>query len=247
MLNKPKFLTKLLTWLKAQVKHLLSTQTKEEKNASSLPLNQPGIQSNNTYHQGIEKLPYSVFLQVMTTGDVRHLIIEGNPSDVELTMAWYEIQYQYSDSVRTPKTDSILQLSKKILDARWRMSFVDLCVFILKKGYNREPAEALVSLGYSLVEDLPEWDSYLMQVYQVETEAKFLIIQLNQYNNEYKKLCPESDAIQSRTMIDYEKELRILSKFMGYSIKKDQITTMEFCSILNAYIEHIESRKNVEQ
>lgn len=247
MLNKAKYLTKPLTWLKAQAIHLLSTQTKEEKNASSLPPIQPGTQSSSSYHQGIEKLPYSIFLQVITTGDVKHLIIEGDPAEAELLMAWYEIQYEYSDSVRTSKTDSILQLSKKILDAQWRMSFIDLCVFILKKGYNKEPADALVSLGYSLVEDLPERDAYLMQIYQIETEAKFLIIQLNQYNNEYKRLNPGGPGVQSRTMIDYEKELRILSKFMGYSIKKDQVTTMEFCSILNAYIEHIETNNKIEQ
>jgi hypothetical protein len=50
-------------------------------------------------------------------------------------------------------------------------------------------------------------------------------------------------APEQRQMIDYEKELRILSKFMGYNIRKQDITVMEYCSILNAYIENAEAIK----
>jgi len=175
---------------------------------------------------------------------VSRLKIEGDPHSDILTLAWYEIQLQYSDAVKTPKTNSLLQLSNKILKTMWQMTMVDNCIVVLKRGYDKEAAGYLFELGYSLVEENKDWTEYLKQVISVETQAKVLVVMLNQYQIEYKMMNPASNDLVKRTMVDYEKELRIVAKVaVGAFVKAGDITTMEFISMLNAYIEHNELLK----
>lgn len=108
-------------------------------------------------------------------------------------------------------------------------------VAYLKVEYSGEIAEALMLLGYDLVEDLEDREAYLRQIYMVESEAKTLVIMLNQYVNEYKLMFPEGEY--KRTRADYEKELAILGKYMGYRL--NDITVSEFAGIVNLYMDQI--------
>jgi len=244
MLKKPKYLIKLLNWLRRPGRLMRFIPMAKAKSNASLPATQPGTLLSSTFHQSIETLKYKTFLEIQIDGDVSRLKIEGDPHPDILTLAWYEIQLQYSDAVKTPKTNSLLQLSNKILKTMWQMTMVDNCIVVLKRGYDKEAAGYLFELGYSLIEENKDWTEYLKQVISVETQAKVLIVMLNQYQIEYKMMNPASNDLVKRTMVDYEKELRIVAKVaVGAFVKAGDITTMEFISMLNAYIEHNELLK----
>ena len=246
MRRKAKYLLKPLNWLLKQARRMRSTQTAQEKNAASRQPNQPATPSKSTFHQSIETLPYKTFLDIHITGNLDLLTIEGTADPMALVLSWNEILMEYSDAIKTKKSSTLFQLSRKILKNNWLIKLVDDCVLILKYGYDEQVANVLYEQGYSLVQNLPDREQYLKQIYRVQTEAKILIVLQNQYNIEYKTLNPVGAPPQARSMVDYEKELRILSKFMGYSIRSHQITTMEFVSILNAYLEYSETLKEAE-
>lgn len=167
-------------------------------------------------------LKYSEFL--------KYLLLEVIPPE-----NWIELQAELSELLRTPKTDNITQLWKKIVYTEWKIQMLSASVAYLKVEYSGEIAEALMLLGYDLVEDLEDREAYLRQIYMVESEAKTLVIMLNQYVNEYKLMFPEGEY--KRTRADYEKELAILGKYMGYRL--NDITVSEFAGIVNLYMDQI--------
>jgi len=174
-----KYSTKLLSLLKQMVSYMLYTPTSEDKSAISEPAMQPDIPLSNTFHQSITTLPYNRFIQIITTGKLYPLIISGYLENEALMNAWAVIQAEYSDAVKTPKSESIFMLGKKILNNRWQISLVDMCIYILKREYCSVSAGALADLGYPLVENIDDREQYLTQVYAIETEAKMLIILQN--------------------------------------------------------------------
>lgn len=244
MIRKNIYWTRLVNLLKRVDPFMLFTRTSTEQNNTSSPANQLDIPSNNLYHQTTETLIYNDFLLIINgKKETSHLIIEGNPAPEDLALAWQNIQEQYSDCIRTEKSKSLLDLCKKILRNEWQIRTVDDCIFILRKGWNKLPAELLRDLGYPYIENLPNWDEYLAQVNMVDMEAKFLVVLQNQLNNEYKRMSGGEESAITRSMDDYDKELAIISKYIGFDVDKYKITTAKFCSYLNIYLDHIETLK----
>ncbi len=173
----------------------------------------------------IETLIYWDFIQMML-------------GRIDKPANWDEIRAEFSEAIKTPKSSTIFDCWKKIESLTTKMNFVSLACNYLKHSYDTQIAEQLMLHGYDYVQDLPERDAYLKQIYLVETEAKTLVIILNQCYNEYRLLCPEGAGEDERTIVDYDKELAIISKFVGHRVNKFEITVSEFCAYANLYLEH---------
>lgn len=174
----------------------------------------------------------------MITKNPVFLVITGHPSNEEILQAWEFIKIEYSDLIRTPKSVSIHDVWKKIQFTKFKIELINECVEFLKyKGYDEEIAGVIVEHGFSYVTNKDDYSEYLKGVYLVETEAKVLQVLLNQYFNEYKLLCPDTEVIAERTVADYDREIAIVQKFMGTIIRKKDITVAEWCSYFNLYIE----------
>lgn len=243
MLRNKKYFPTLRNLLKALDPYMLYTRTRMASSNASQPPNQPDIQSPAILHQSTETLIYNDFLRILLGRETTSLlIISGEPAPEELILAWENIQEQYSDCIKTTKAKTLLDINKKLLRSHWQITIIDDCIFILRKGWNKEPAEILNQLGYSMVENLADPDLYAAQINGIEMEAKFLIVLQNQLYNEYKRISGgETDAAITRTMDDYDKELAIISKYIGFDVDKMKITTAKFCAFLNIYLDHIES------
>lgn len=155
---------------------------------------------------------------------------------------WEEILEDYVDAIKTPKSENIFDLTKKIMYTDWKFNFLFGtetyygALHILKIEYDAEIAEMIMLAGYDLIQPLEERDKYLKQIYLVETEAKTLIVLLNQYDLEYKLLCPgDSNVMRKRS--DYEKEYAMIMKFMHQWTQPDQITISQYCAMVNLYID----------
>jgi hypothetical protein len=175
--------------------------------------------------------------------DLSLLTISGEPSEEDLAKAYDAIMLEFSDLIRTEKTTSVFDLYKRLSYTKWKLTYLGWALSYLKHQYKKEYAERISLLGYDLIEEMEDREAYLKQIYLVENDAKFLVVQLNQLSNEYKLLNPASTSEESeRTAMDYQKELAILSRFMGKWIRADEITVFEFCSIVNAYLDYYKTK-----
>jgi hypothetical protein len=222
-----------------QASGMPSTPTSTEPGRSSATTSRVAP-SYALYHQSCDTLIYGEFLKILTTGDLRPLVIEGEPTEEDLKTAWDKILSEYSERITTEKTGNIISLWKRIIYTKWQISFLDIALDYLKQEYDAEIAEQVMMAGFDMIEDLESREDYLRQIYSIETEAKTLIVILNQLYNEYKILHPHGETIE-RTMADYDKELAILSKHVGFWIRKNEVTVADVASIVSIYMDYVKS------
>lgn len=240
-----KYWMMLQSWQRRRKNSRPSTLMNSALSKLSRQTSQPDTQSSSTFHRSTETLIYNDFLLILTGAEpLTHLIIEGNPPEEELILAWANIQEQYSDTIRTEKATSLISISKRMLLNQWQITTVDQCILVLRLEVHQESIDTLFNLGYPLIEYNGNWHDYIKQVEMVEMEAKFLIVLKNQLYNEYKRLAgDEAPGDSNVTMKDYDKELAVISKYMAFDVDKMKITTAKFCSYLNIYLDHIEETK----
>lgn len=248
MNRKESYMSRLWNWRRKAAGGLPSTETNLDNSHSSQPAKQEVTQSSNTYHQSCRTLTYDRFVEILITGNLRWLAISGNPSEKELASAWQIISAEYSELVKTEKSEDIFKVWHKIIYTQFKINFLEVSLGILKDRYDLDIAAAVAQWGYDLVMPLEDRGNYLKQIYGIEMEAKLLIVLLNQYHNEYKLLNNEDGKAEViRTIKDYEKDLAILSRFQGYRIKMEEITVLAYCSIVNNYIDHCNQQKRLSQ
>ncbi len=215
----------LRSWQTKPENGLASTANQQENASASEQARPLDIQiSTSGQPLTIDTLIYWDFIQMML-------------GRIEQPTNWDEIKAEFSEAIKTPKSTTIFECWKKIESLTNRMELVSVSCNFLKNIYDADIAAILQLNGYDYVQDLPERDAYLKQIYLIETEAKTMVVMLNQYYNEYRLLCPEGVMPSEPTVADYDKELAILSKFVGHRINKFEITTSEFCAYANLYIE----------
>lgn len=206
---------------------LESTEMDLEKNKSQSYPPENNTHTNISFHQ----ITYGKFLSILFDE-------ESKPKN------WNEILEEYIDAIKTPKSRSIFEVSKKVAECEWKMHllFGDKehmgAIPFLKEMYDQEIAEIIMLAGYDFIQPLKDREQYLKQIYRVETQAKTLVVLLNQYDKELQLLCPDGES--TRTRMDYEKEIIMVSKVIGFLIKKDEIKLSEWCAAVNFYIEYSE-------
>lgn len=244
MKRKENYLNRLWNWRRKAAGGLPSTEMNWENCGTFGQTRPPVTPSSNTYHQSCQTLLLSHFWEIMLTGNLRWLIISGQPSEQQLLDAWEAIVAEHSELVKTDKSNNLFDLYHKISNTEWQLALVDKCLNALKQQYDADIAAILNDRGFGIVEPSDDREVYLRSLYAIETDAKTLIILLNQYKSQYKSMHPEStDELTEVNRVRYEKELAILSKFQGYRIKKEEITVLEYCAIINTYLEYIKLQK----
>jgi hypothetical protein len=189
------------------------------------------------YHTSCDTLPYGRFIEAMVSKDPVFLVISGEPFEKDVRDAWELIKAEFNDKIKTPKSESIFNLWKKINYIKFKIDFIAVCLHTLRyKGYDIEIAEEIQNLGYDLIKEDDSKEKYMRAIHLVETAAKSLKFQLNIYVTEYNLTCPQSESI-TQTIDDYNKELAIIQKFMGFRIDKETITVTEYCGYFNLFIE----------
>lgn len=208
----------------------------------------PDFHSKNTFHRSCQTLKYDSFVRILMGAPLSLLTISGFPTDEELAEAWDEIQQEYSTLIVTQKTNSIFELYKKISRTNFLIKFLSESTALLKSSYSLPIAQEIEKWGYDFIEeDVENRRGNLKQIYRVEGDAKTLIVILNQYSNQYKILCPDETAPVERTLMDYDKELAILSRFQHRWLKRKKITVWEFCTIVNAYNDYHQLKRKEDE
>lgn len=248
MTRKENYFKRLWNWRRRAAGGLPSTGTTGGNSVSPRPKMQQGSPSSNMYHQSCQTLRYDKWIEIVLTGDLSHLIISGTPTGDELESAWKSILTEYSELVQTEKSEDVFAAYKKVVQTEWHISFIDHCIAVLKVQYDKEIADLLSARGFGEVVYSEDREVYLKSLYGIQMEAKVLVVLLNQYTAEYKSLAKDDISQQepgaARTRADYEKELWILSKFQGYRIIPAEITVLQYCMIVNLYIDEYRRKKS---
>lgn len=219
------------------------TSMRKESTVSYLHQQQQDSPSSNTLHRSIQTLPYHNFILILTGGDLSPLIVSGQPPIDELVTAWETICEEYSSAIKNHKSKSVFECYRKIVTLQSQIQVIDSGLWFLTQQYDADIALLIHEMGYTLITECDNQEEYLQMIKRVQTEAKTLVVILNQYANEYKMLNPDGIALVQRDYQSYIDELAVLSKFQGYRLQAKEISTEEYCSIVNSCIAYSESLK----
>lgn len=242
---------KYLNWLQKRLNSLAksrpSTETEKGSFVSYQHDQELGSPSSFTLHQSIRTLSYESFILILTGEDLGPLIISGQPPVDELISAWDNISEEYSAAIKTNKSKGVFEAYKKIVRIESQIKLIDAALLYLECEYDEEIATILLENGYHLVEPNDDKEAYLRSINTVRTQAKTLVIILNQAVAHYKLLSPDNEMKVERGYQSFLDELAILSKHQGSFLKPKELTVAEYCAVVNGYIAYVEANKKEQK
>lgn len=234
---------KLRNMLRSITQPWRSTGTNTDESDTSGLTFQQAIRSSATFHNSVYKLPLETYIEVITTEDLRPLIITGEPNDLELQDAFENIVTEFSCILKTDKTDAIIKISKRIGLLQWQIIYVDNILIHLEKrfDYNKQTVPELCTelrrMGYNFDLDPTNEYKYRRELGFVRTRAKTLLQQRRDLLAEYARMTNSQggNGPKRKTREMFENELINLGRFQGYHIDPKTTMTSSYAAMIGQY------------
>lgn len=187
----------------------------------------------SSLYRRCSETPLSVFIKVLVSRDLSCLIRKGSPSLIELSQAWEDLFSEYSDLLKAPKYQYLLSLSREIGQLSTKLLTIRTCVYVLSYRHSEKAISILAGMGYKGKFDRSDMVAYTRSLESISMKSKAVEVSLEQRRSEYAKATMESGKnVSDESFIEV---LLDLSKFMGFQVKADQITVLEYVSMLKKY------------
>jgi len=190
--------------------------------------------------------PLSVFIEVLITGDLNLLIKSGKPSSLEISNAWENLFSEYCELVRAPRYVQVLNLSKEIGALTSKLLTIRACLSILAYRHSAKAVYILESFGYKANWSREDMNQLAKELESISTRSKSIEIALAQKKAEYDKLINEGSK-NELTREKFASVLLDLSKFMGFQVKAEQVTVLEYTAMLKKYEQWVDAMTKEQQ
>jgi len=180
-------------------------------------------------YQSCTELPLYLFIKVLTTGELIHLVQRGKPKKEQLKEAWDKIFAEYSALSENKQNNYLLSLLRDYYSIPNKIVIIQTIVDELSKGYNKELTDKLRELGFRHAYR-PE--TYMQDLKITVTQAKGLILKYKTCYDDLERLQEKNSKAEPT---DYDLILSELSKYQGYRLDPKQITVSEFCAIVKRF------------
>lgn len=191
------------------------------------------------WYQNISDLPLIRFVDVCVHDNLSALIITGFPSQIELKIAWDEIQQQYAEEMGDGETVLYISLYRDIVSLTIQMQEVEELIngkCGLRKMYTKVCADYLNDLVQGSFEfDFEDTDNYHKMLDGCENRAKAFKIDFDMKMIHFKSIQSKNeDEKQPYTRAYFQDILITLSDYSKYNMAEN-ITVYEFCNRVKRY------------
>jgi hypothetical protein len=181
------------------------------------------------YYQHITKLPLRNYIDVDVHGNLSALIIEGFPTEEELSTAWKDIQGQCGDTMGEMQHKVYIKLLKEVtlLDADYRLigHYVDL----LRLTYIEQVAKEINKiLKSSLKFDHKKPDSYRKDLQSAINQSKSIKIKLDMRSIDFEAIRKRFETDNKKPTEEYYISILIALTNHAKVPIQDTITVFEF-------------------
>jgi len=192
----------------------------------------------------IDDLPFSVYVDCSTTGNLQHLSrAKVNAPRALLAHAWQNIQQEFNEAVGGERMSRVATLTAEIEMLNLNIDRVTLLMNAMGQyGPHPDLAHQLREEGFD--REYSE-ESYLEDLRLVEIQAKRFILQRQIKEKEAEGLLPVQKEASNElpTRSTYIRCLVSISKTAKYHIGINDISTREFCIHYRDYIDYVERAK----
>ncbi len=170
------------------------------------------------------------FIDCLCNQNYSCLVISGKYSELEISENWQNVFYEYCDLSNSTHYKSMLISFKNLGITEAKITAVNLCLVVLSYQYNQECVDILRKYGYDYDFNDADKESYLKDLEAVQTISKGALINLDAEKKNLERLMGNNNAKTKES--DFDKTFIVLSKYMGYPVKKNITTVSEYCSMI---------------
>lgn len=194
--------------------------------ASKAPIqNSSNTSKTGLVYKSISDLPLHNFIEITITGDLKWLIIEGEPQDLD--EHWANIYSEYDDVVGAGGESKGLSLAKQITMLTNKLTVIKNLIQYLRVKRSERLIELLTAdYGFKF-----KYTDLQKDLNRTETLLKTDELKLIKLTADYEKLS-ESKGM---TREDFTDILVSLSKHLGYMPNKHKITVAEYVSMIKDF------------
>lgn len=209
--------------------------------------------ANKKYYSKCEDCPLNVFIECLVEGNLKSLIISGEPTSEELAIAWAEIYSEYCDLNADNEQMYILTLQKEIILLNHEITEVETVIYFLSPvmlPYSKDKKSELLSIIQKYDYDFKLDESALDYTEQLEVIVNSLApkkLQLLMKTRELDTYVAEkqNDSIDKNY---FKKWLRILATFQKcVIIRPKDITVEDFVLMIKEFYDYHTQKENVEE
>jgi len=194
-------------------------------------------------HNTIHKLPLTIFIDIMVSKDLSLLVIEGEPTQEELTTTWQNIISEYSQAISSKEVSIKMDSLTELMQLETIIRIGDTLVRILEMNPKKETFELLYEFGYNLPQ----------KEYSEDNLKVILPIFLGHFRLDKHKysILSEHKEKQAKNQekkqdFDYEYFNDMISEIginLNTHLDIDKIMTGVFCSYMNKLQKYIKNKK----
>lgn len=180
------------------------------------------------------------FIQIIVEGDLRLLIIEGEPSYEILKETWEYIYVEYTSLIND---DNSLEIYKAIRDINmWKMKFQRIEMFV--SLLSQKPYPLLIielkKMGYNYAFNHNDVQSYKADLNAVYNTAKTILIQISNREKDLERLQKQDNQNnkKEKPIDQFDIMLISLSEYYKYEIQPHHLTVARFAKMMNRVKEY---------
>lgn len=179
------------------------------------------------------------FLDAYIDGNLKSLIISGNPTEQEINEAWAGIYEEYVDLMGDKNQKFYLEVSKETMILKAKIALIESSIFLLSKIYIKQVADRVVKiLGGKFNFDFFNKEAYEKDIQGLKIRSKSLSIEYKLKQSQLETL----EAEQKGEKPTRDLFIVIFINLRGYYKYHvpNTISVLEFCKMLKELIHHTE-------
>jgi hypothetical protein len=176
------------------------------------------------------------FLSVLCEDDYQALVMEGQPPENELRIAWLKFLEQFSELKGNTPGDDIWMLKRDINRLQNHLDLVAFCVDFLTRDYSKSIAASLRRLGYSFNPKTENPVEYLPQLERVATLSRTHFIMLQQLKKQLEEKSAKLSENKEKPARQYYEDLLVaIEEMNGVAYNFETLTVTKYLSLERKY------------
>ncbi len=190
-------------------------------------------------YQSCYELPLSIFIKCVVDKDPSWL--SDNPV-ADTAAIWDRIISEYGDLIVNQKSGAYNSLAALATKYRTEAMVIEAAVLVLRKIYDESMITVLKSHGFNYKFDFEDYPKYEKDLDRCIGGLKKVYANIRECDKEMSSLLSASGAGNGEptTKVSFDRDIAMLSKYMGFPIKKDSTTVSEYAAYINLYCAEVE-------
>lgn len=191
--------------------------------------------STSVIKGSISQVTIADYKKIVFENDLSSLIVSGSPSQEDLTEAKSSLLYEFSIATGAEVSNPILNSYRKIHLCKNKIAGLSIAQNMVVTNWNDEVTAFLRDINVKIYPlDIEK------TIKNINRKIKSLQVQLKEEENRYKGLISNNGPSSVASEEDFERQISMIGKYMGFRIDKDTTYLSEYAAFIYGFKKELE-------